>query len=77
MLAERGAHVIVIDGNAELLAVARSRGIVNAEFRDGDVRTPNLDGPVHGIWSSFTALFSDRKMSLQEAGEGSCGQEGL
>ena len=57
LLAQRGAHVIGIDGNAELLAVAKSRGIANAEFREGDVRTPNLDRPVHGIWSSFTAAY--------------------
>jgi SAM-dependent methyltransferase len=57
LLAERGASVIGIDGNADLLAVANSRGIANAEFREGDVRRPNLDRPVHGIWSSFTAAY--------------------
>ncbi len=57
LLAERGEHVIGIDRNTELLAVAQCREIVNAEFRVGDVRTPELDGPVHGIWSSFTAAY--------------------
>lgn len=57
LLAERGAYVIGIDGNTGLLAAARSRGIANAEFREGDVRTPELDRPAHGIWSSFTAAY--------------------
>ena len=57
-LADRGARVIGIDGNAELLDVARSRGIVNAEFREADLR--NLGEPdvrVDGIWCSFTAAY--------------------
>ena len=57
LLAERGAYVIGIDSNGELLAVAQSRGIANTEFRQGDVRTLELDHPVQGIWSSFTAAY--------------------
>ena len=41
LLAERGAYVIGIDGNAE--------------FREGEVRALDLDHPAQGIWSSFTA----------------------
>lgn len=57
LLAKRGASVIGIDGNAELVAVAKSRGIANVEFQVGDVRRLNLYRPVHGIWSSFTAAY--------------------
>lgn len=57
LLAERGAFVIGIDGNAELVTVAKSRGIANAEFRVGDIRRLDLDRRVHGIWSSFTAAY--------------------
>ena len=57
LFADRGARVIGIDGNAELLAVAQSRNIMNAEFRVGDLRTPDLDCAVDGIWSSFAAAY--------------------
>jgi len=57
LLTERSARVIGVDGNAELLSVARGRGIAQAEFREGDIRRPPVDGPVHGIWSSFTAAY--------------------
>jgi SAM-dependent methyltransferase len=57
LLAERGARVIGIDGNPELLATARSRGIPNVEFRHGYLRA--LDGvdPADGIWCSFAAAY--------------------
>jgi SAM-dependent methyltransferase len=54
----RGAHVIGIDMHEELLNEARSRGLANAEFRMGDVRSPpDLGVTVDGIWCSFTAAF--------------------
>lgn len=60
-LAARGARVIGIDMNEELLAAARSRGIANAEFRLGDLRPPASlveDGTtVDGIWASFVAAY--------------------
>ena len=53
----RGARVIGIDANEELLSAARSRQIPNAEFRSGDVRTlPDLLA-ADGIWCSFAAAY--------------------
>jgi len=57
-LAARGARVVGIDGNEELLAHARSRRIRGTEFRTGDLRALHeLDAPVDGIWSSFAAAY--------------------
>lgn len=57
LLAERGANVIGIDANDELLAVAKARGIPNAEFRHGDLRSLEFDGLADGIWCSFAAAY--------------------
>ena len=52
---KRGARVIGIDANEELLSVARSRRLANAEFWSGDVQTlPDLQPTADGIWCSFT-----------------------
>lgn len=56
-LAQRGARVIGIDANDELLASAQSRSIPNAEFRRGDLRALRDVGTVDGIWSSFAAAY--------------------
>jgi SAM-dependent methyltransferase len=56
-LVERGAHVIGIDANEELLATAQSRRIPNAEFRSGDLRTLQDVGVADGIWCSFAAAY--------------------
>lgn len=59
-LAARGARVIGLDANDELLAVARERGIPNAEFRHADLREPLDLGAgfaADGIWSSFAAAY--------------------
>ncbi len=56
-LVERGARVIGIDTNEELLTTAQSRRIPNAEFRRGDMQTPRNVGSVDGIWSSFAAAY--------------------
>lgn len=56
-LAKRGARVIGIDANDELLAEAQSRKIPNAEFRHGDLRALQDVGIVDGIWSSFAAAY--------------------
>jgi len=56
-LVARGARVIGIDTNEELLATAQSRGIPNAEFRNGDLRTLEDVGVADGIWCSFTAAY--------------------
>jgi SAM-dependent methyltransferase len=62
----RGARVIGIDMNEELLCEARSRQLVNAEFRMGDLRTlQDLKRAVNGIWCSFTtAYFPDLGTAL-------------
>jgi SAM-dependent methyltransferase len=54
----RGARVIGIDMNEELLREAQSRQLPNAEFRIGDLRTfPDLGVVVDGLWCSFTAAY--------------------
>lgn len=57
VLADRGARVVGVDTNQELLAVARSRGIPNAEFRSADLRTLHDFGSFDGIWCSFAAAY--------------------
>jgi SAM-dependent methyltransferase len=57
-LAARGAHVIGLDANEELLGAARARGIPGTEFRFADLRSVSDFGIVaDGIWSSFAAAF--------------------
>ena len=57
-LAARGARVIGLDMNEELLREARARGIAGAEFRRADLRAGlDLGVAVDGIWSSFGAAF--------------------
>jgi ubiquinone/menaquinone biosynthesis C-methylase UbiE len=57
-LARRGARVIGIDLNEELLNEARSRALENVEFRSGDLRElPDVGVLVDGIWSSFAAAY--------------------
>lgn len=54
----RGAQVIGVDINEELLREAQSRKLPNAEFRMSDLRTsPDLDVVVDGLWCSFTAAY--------------------
>src|SRR5215813_13164860 len=57
-LAGRGAYVIGLDINEELLQRARSRQLPNVEFRALDLRG-NLDLGIHvdGIWCSFAAAY--------------------
>ncbi len=58
LLAARGAHVIGVDGNEELLTEARSKDIPNADFRHGDLRAlDRFEAPMDGLWSSFTAAY--------------------
>ncbi len=57
-LTARGARVIGLDRNEELLREARSRGLANAEFRCADLHLPlGLDAAADGIWSSFAAAY--------------------
>ena len=54
----RGARVIGIDINEELLREAQSRQLPNTEFRMGDLRTTSdLGVVVDGLWCSFTAAY--------------------
>jgi SAM-dependent methyltransferase len=57
-LVARGARVIGVDLNDELLAEARERQLAGAELRKGDLREPlDLGVVVDGIWCSFTAAY--------------------
>jgi SAM-dependent methyltransferase len=56
-LVARGASVIGIDANEELLRVARSRSIGNAEFRSGDIRDLDPALEADGIWCSFGVAY--------------------
>jgi SAM-dependent methyltransferase len=56
-LVARGARVIGVEANEELLATAQSREIPNAEFRSGDLRTLQDVGVADGIWCSFAAAY--------------------
>lgn len=54
----RGARVVGIDMNEDLLRAARSKGLDTAEFRHGDLRAPLEPGLIaDGLWSSFSAAF--------------------
>ena len=57
-LAARGARVVGIDGNEELLREARSRRLRDAEFLGADLRSiPDLGLAADGIWCSFAAAY--------------------
>jgi trans-aconitate methyltransferase len=66
-LVARGAFVIGVDANEELLRVARSRGIANAEFHSGDIRDLNLAFKADGIWSSFSAAYFPSPQNVLES----------
>jgi ubiquinone/menaquinone biosynthesis C-methylase UbiE len=54
----RGARVIGVDMNEELLVHARSRQLAKAEFQVGDLRAfPELGIAADGLWCSFTAAY--------------------
>jgi len=62
LLVARGARVLGVDGNEELLTAARARGLPNAEFRRADLRDlsgleANLGGRADGLWCSFAAAY--------------------
>jgi len=57
-LTAHGARVIGVDSNEDLLAVARKRGIPNAEFRHHELTTVlDVGEPIHGVWCSFVAAY--------------------
>lgn len=54
----RGASVIGIDMNAEILGVARSRNLPAARFVVADLKSLPVRGePCDGIWASFSAAY--------------------
>lgn len=54
----RGARVIGIDANRELIDTARAKGLANAEFRIGDLRdVASLSLTADAIWCSFSAAY--------------------
>lgn len=58
LLAARGARVVGVDANRELLAVARARSLANVRLECADLRAlPPLGGPFDGIWCSFAAAY--------------------
>ncbi len=57
-LAARGARVIGLDLNRELLAEARARAIPGAEFHEANLRLPlPAEWMADGLWSSFAAAY--------------------
>ncbi len=66
-LAARGARVVGVDLNEELLAEARSRAVPGVELRLLDLRTlPDLGVVADGIWSSLApAYFPDLPRALR------------
>jgi SAM-dependent methyltransferase len=57
-LASRGARVLGVDWDDALLALARSKGIPNAQFQVEDFRSLSGVGTaVDGIWCSFAAAY--------------------
>jgi SAM-dependent methyltransferase len=54
----RGARVIGVDMNEDLLHVAQSKRLPNTEFHKADLRWPTDFGHVvDGLWCSFTAAY--------------------
>lgn len=54
----RGARVIAVDGDRQLVEVARSRRLPGAEFLLADLReTLDLAVRADGLWCSFTAAY--------------------
>jgi SAM-dependent methyltransferase len=57
-LVARGARVVGIDGNDELLREARARGLAVADFVKADLRhLPDLGVRADGLWCSFAAAY--------------------
>ncbi len=61
-LVSRGAHVLGLDGNAELLAYAQQRALPQAEFKLAnltrlDQTLPDQNALFDGIWCSFVAAY--------------------
>jgi trans-aconitate methyltransferase len=65
-LAARGAKVVGLDRNEELINVARSRHVAGVDFVCVDIRDFQVTTEADGIWSSFSAAyFSDLANALK------------
>src|SRR5262249_27291876 len=66
-LVARGAQVIGVDIDEELLTEARSRSLDNAQFLQCDLRAlPDLGVTADGVWCSFAAAYlTDLPATLQ------------
>jgi len=56
-LAQRGAIVTGVDGNAELLQFAREQNYSNCTFVQQDLSSLRLNQKFSGLWCSFTAAY--------------------
>jgi trans-aconitate methyltransferase len=56
-LSARGARVIGVDNNRELIAEATSRKLTNCEFHCRDLRSLHPGTKADGIWCSFAAAY--------------------
>lgn len=64
-LVARGARVIGVDVDDELLREARSKGLEDAEFRRADLKVPlDVGTRVDGVRSSFTAAYFPNLMTV-------------
>ncbi|HEX2880688.1 MAG TPA: methyltransferase domain-containing protein, partial [Polyangiaceae bacterium] len=57
VMTERGARVIGVDADAELLREAHAKHIPNARFLNADLRQPFESEAVDGIWCSFVSAY--------------------
>lgn len=58
VMTERGARVIGVESNVELLGAAQAKLIPNARFLNADLRQPlEIGATVDGIWCSFTTAY--------------------
>ena len=72
-LSARGARIIGVDIDKQVIDYANKRNLLNAEFRQSDSRAfcePYLH--VDGIWSSFTAAYSQRHPTRLRSGSNFC-----
>jgi SAM-dependent methyltransferase len=67
-LSRLGAHVLGVDGNAEFIDHAKSRGIPRARFACGDITNiEDRELKADGVWTSFTAAYFPRFDVLSRA----------
>jgi trans-aconitate methyltransferase len=76
LLSRRGAHVVGVDMNEELLTAARARRIPRAEFRSVDLWSlpppEDLAGAADGLWCGFTVAYFTDPAPVVSAWTGTC-----